>query len=61
MSTLNHEHMCFFDLMVVLLRFATLPEILQKMEEIIRSGLASGNLEILPLIGLNSDLVFPLL
>lgn len=49
-----------FDQITILMRYYSLEEALVELKKLIAAGVLSGNLEVLPLIGLNSDLVFPL-
>jgi hypothetical protein len=49
------------DHLAIMCRFLGSNELISKIDEIISYGIMSGNLEIISLIGLNSDKLFPLL
>jgi hypothetical protein len=49
------------DHLVIMCRFLGTNELISKIEEMINAGVANGNLEIIALIGLNSEKLFPLL
>ena len=51
----------FLDYVTILCRFLNTKELVQKFNDMIRTGIMNGNLEIIALIGLNSPQLFPLL
>ena len=51
----------YFDYLAILLRFLPQDQLSQKLHQIVLEGIQHGDLLILPIIGLNSNLVFPLL
>jgi methylaspartate ammonia-lyase len=49
------------DYITIMCRFLGTDELMAKIEDLISYGITNGNLEIIALIGLNSEQVFPLL
>lgn len=51
----------FLDYITILCRFLSTKDLVKRLNQIIQCGIVNGNLEILPLIGLNSPQVYPLI
>ena len=49
------------DFLTLMCRFLPINELKSKIEEIIYYGIVNGNLEVIGLIGMNSEKVYPLL
>jgi hypothetical protein len=55
------ENLNFFDLIAIVTRFFKAKDALEKLEELVTRGVLTGDLRVLPLIGFDSKMVFPLL
>jgi hypothetical protein len=49
------------DFLTLMCRFLPINELKTKIEEMINYGIVNGNLEVIGLIGMNSEKVFPLI